>query len=132
MMVLVDTSVWIDFFSDKESREVSYLTEAIESEESICYTGVILQELFQGIQSSKERNFIENSFLPFVELFPSRSTYKLAAELFRKSRKAGHPIRSSMDCLIASCCIENGALILENDRDYEFISQVSKLRRIRG
>lgn len=129
-MLLVDTSVWIDFFGDKETEEVRMLNASLESEETICFTGIILQELFQGIRSRRQRKAVEDCFLPFVEFFPTRSTYKLAAELFRSSRETGHPIRSSIDCLIGACCIENGAKILENDRDYAYLSKVSKLQRI--
>lgn len=130
-MILVDTSVWIDFFADRETEEVLFLCESLESEETICFTGIILQELFQGIRSASQRRMIEGCFRPFVEFFPARSTYLQAAELFRKSRAAGYQIRSSVDCLIASCCLENKARILERDRDYAFISAVSNLQRIR-
>lgn len=128
-MVLVDTSVWIDFFADRRTDQVEFLSEFLENEETVCFTGIILQELFQGIRSAKQRKAIEDCFLPLVEFFPSRSTYLLAAELFRKSRESGHQIRSSVDCLIASCCIENKAKILENDKDYEYIAAISKLQR---
>jgi predicted nucleic acid-binding protein len=131
-MLMVDTSVWIDFLADRETPEVAYLQESVEAEETLCFTGVILQELFQGMRSNEQRHVVEHSFLPFVEIFPSRSTYLLAADLFRKSREAGHPIRSSIDCLIAACCIEQNAVILENDRDYAYIAKVSKLQRVQS
>lgn len=130
-MVFVDTSVWIDFFADRKTEQVDLLSNFLENEETLCFTGIILQELFQGIRSARQRRKIEACFLPFVELFPSRSTYLLAAEVFRKSRESGHPIRSSVDCLIAACCIENNAMILERDRDYAYIAAISKLQVMR-
>jgi predicted nucleic acid-binding protein len=128
-MIFVDTSAWIDFFRDKDTEEVRYLANALE-EDTIAYTGMVLQELFQGISSAKKRDLVEESFEPFVEIFPSRSTYRLAAELFRKSRGKGHPIRSSVDCLFAACCLEQNLELLEKDRDYLYISQISRLKRI--
>jgi hypothetical protein len=128
-MIFVDTSVWIDFFRGKDTEEIRYLSLALE-EETIAYTGMVLQELFQGIPSARKRDLVEKSFAPFVEIFPSRSTYRLAAELFRKSREKGHPIRSSVDCFFAACCLEQNLEILERDRDYWYISQVSRLNRI--
>ena len=128
-MIFIDTSVWIDFFRDEDSAEVRYLTNALE-EDTIAFTGLVLQELFQGIGSAKERNLVEESFGPFVEIFPSRSTNRLAAELFRKSREKGHPIRSSVVCFFAACCLEQNLEILEKDRDYLYISQISRLKRI--
>jgi predicted nucleic acid-binding protein len=128
-MIFVDTSVWIDFFRDEDNAEVRYLTNALE-EDTIAYTGMVLQELFQGISSAKKRDLVEECFEPFVEIFPSRSTYRLAGELFRKSREKGHPIRSSVDCLFSACCLEQNLEILEKDRDYLYISQISRLKRI--
>jgi len=129
-MLFVDTSVWIDFLNDEDTKEVAYLTNSLE-EETILFTGMVLQELLQGIRSARKRKLLEESFIPFVEVFPSRSTYKLGADLFRKSRENGHQIRSSVDCLFAACCIEQKASILENDRDYEFIALISSLKRIK-
>jgi predicted nucleic acid-binding protein len=127
-MIFVDTSVWIDFLADRETREVASLIEALEKEESIGYTGLVIQELFQGIQSSKKRDQIESSFEPFIEVFPNRGSHKSAAKLFRDSRANGHPIRSSADCLIAACCIEHGFELLHNDRDFEYLAEISKLK----
>ena len=127
-MIFVDTSVWIDFLAGRETKEVASLIEAMEREESIGYTGLVIQELFQGIQSPKNRDQIESSFEPFIELFPNRESYKLAAKLFRDSRAKGHPIRSSIDCLIAACCIEHGLELLHNDRDFEYLTKISKLK----
>ena len=131
-MLMVDTSVWIDFLADRETPEVAYLQESVEAEETLCFTGVILQELFQGMRSNEQRHVVEHSFLPFVEIFPSRSTYLLAADLFRKSREAGHPIRSSIDCHLAACFIEQNAVIIETDRDYAYIAKVSNLQLVKS
>jgi predicted nucleic acid-binding protein len=127
-MIFVDTSVWIDLFRDEKNSKVATLTEILEEGESICFAGVILQEIFQGVESPQHRQQIENSFAPFVEIFPNRNTYLGAAELYRKSRQNGHPIRSSIDCLIAACCIEHDLELLEKDRDFKFLSQVSSLK----
>ena len=127
-MIFVDTSVWIDFLADRETRKVASLIEALEKEESISYTGLVIQELFQGIQSPKRRDQVEISFEPFIEVFPNRESYKLAAKLFRDSRTKGHPIRSSIDCLIAACCIEHGFELLHNDRDFDYLAKISKLK----
>jgi predicted nucleic acid-binding protein len=127
-MILVDTSVWIDLFANNSGPEIELLIQGIYGDETICFTGVILQEIFQGVSSSKQRKEIEDSFAPFVEIFPSRSTYLLAAELFRKSRSNGHPIRSSVDCLIAACCIEHDLELLEKDRDFKYLCLVSNLK----
>jgi predicted nucleic acid-binding protein len=129
-MVFVDTSVWIDFLGNRASPQVDCLLASLEKEDTIYFTGLILQEIFQGVASARTRKAIEESFLPFVEIFPTRSTYLLAAELFRKSRAKGHPIRSSVDCLIAACCVEHKLPLLEKDRDFKYVEEVSALNRI--
>ena len=127
-MLFVDTSVWIRFFADQETSEVDRLTVALEEEEAtIAFTGVILQEIMQGVGKKKLRESIEQSFEPFVEIFPSRKTYLMAAELYRASRKNGHQIRSSADCLIAACCIEHKVPLLTEDSDFKYLSEVSSL-----
>lgn len=127
-MILADTSVWIDFFDSKDNEKVQLLESSLELEESIAFTGVILQEIFQGVNSKRERNVIEECFIPFIELYPQRSTYLLASDLYRDCRGHGFTIRSSIDCLIAACCIENDCKILHKDRDYDYICRVSNLR----
>jgi hypothetical protein len=112
-MVFVDTSVWIDFLGNRTNPQVDCLLAFLEQEETIYFTGFILQEIFQGVASARARKAIEESFVPFIEIFPTRSTHLLAANIFRKSRAKGHPIRSSVDCLIAACCIEHKLLLLE-------------------
>lgn len=126
-MIFVDTSVWIDFLANKDTSGVINLVHALESEETVCYTGLIIQEIFQGISSAKKREKIEDGFSPFIEIFPDRDTYKLAAKLFRDSRSNGHPIRSSIDCLIGACCIEHHLLLLANDWDFKYLTEISNL-----
>jgi predicted nucleic acid-binding protein len=127
-MLFVDTSVWIDFLADRENRQVNLLVTALEDEETVCYTGIVIQELFQGIDSSKFRLQIEKGFEPMIEIFPNRKTYGSAATLYRDSRSNGHQIRSSIDCLIAACCIEHKLELLHHDRDFDYIAEISKLR----
>ena len=127
-MIFVDTSVWIDLFRDQINPQLEILVRALGDEETLCFSGVVLQEIFQGVSSSKQRRKIEESFAPFVEIFPNRSTYLLAADLFRQSKSQGHPIRNSVDCLIAACCIEHDLQLLENDRDFKYLREVSDLR----
>ena len=85
-MVLVDTGVWIDFLAGTETKEVRLLILLLEQEESIAFTGQILQELMQGCSNDKDAQRIEDYFLPFVEIRPQRSSYRLAAKIFRDCR----------------------------------------------
>ncbi len=123
-MVLVDTSVWIDFLAGRSTPETGLVISLLEGRETICHTGQILQELMQGCPDDRSAKIIEAHFEPFIELFPQRSSYSLAAKIYRDCRRKGYTIRSSVDCLIAAIAIESGARILHKDRDFDFISKL--------
>jgi predicted nucleic acid-binding protein len=127
-MVFVDTSVWIEFFAGRDGPEVNTLIQLLDEGHTILYSGLVLQELFQGIASDTDRVQVEAHFHPFIEIFPTRETHKLAADLYRAARKRGFQIRSSIDCLFAACCLKQNARILARDRDFNYLAQVSELK----
>ncbi|MFV0337060.1 MAG: PIN domain nuclease [Chthoniobacterales bacterium] len=96
----MDTSVWIDFLAGRRISEVERMFSLLEDERTIVYTGFILLELLQGCADDRGANAIESHFEPFIEIFPQRSTYRLAAKIFRDCRRCGYTIRSSADCLL--------------------------------
>jgi len=130
-MILVDTGVWIDFLAGRTTPEVGIVVSLLEEKETICYTGQILQELMQGCSDDTDAKTIEVHFEPFIELFPRRSSYSLAAKIFRDCRKHGYTIRSPVDCLIAACAIENDCHVHQKDRDFRFIEEVCGLKILR-
>jgi predicted nucleic acid-binding protein len=127
-MILIDTGVWIDFLAGRQTPEVEVVSSILNEEESIVFASVILQELMQGCATDGDANIIENHFEPFIEVFPQRSTYKLAAKIFRDCRSKGYTIRSSVDCLIAACALEHDCFVHHKDRDFAFIEKVCGLK----
>ncbi len=123
MKVLVDTTVWIDFFRGTESKHVATLEEAIRNREDICCCGFVLTEVLQGIKDEKELVSIKRLFEGLIYLNDDRSTFELGATIYRELRRKGTTIRNSVDCLIAATVIQHGVGFLENDRDYTFINQ---------
>lgn len=127
-MILVDTSVWIDFLVGAPSAHRKLLHVLIEEEEDLCLTEIILTEILQGIRSDTQFKKIK-SFLkefPVVSL-KGISSYLHAAELYRKCRKQGYTIRSTIDCLIAVVAIENRFGLFVKDRDFHAIAKVEPL-----
>lgn len=122
-MILVDTSVWIDFFANNQKPHVLTLIEIIEKKIDICLCGVILTEILQGLKNEKEYLKIQESFESFVFLNMSKSTFILAANIFRDLRKRGITIRKTIDCVIAATSIEHNIVLLHNDRDFEPIEK---------
>ena len=127
-MVLVDTSVWIDFLKGEESPEGKKLEELLEEEKDIFTTGIIVQEILSGIKEKKLRKEIKEDLERLVLIMPSLDTHISAAEIYDKCRKKGFNIRSGSDCLIAALAIEYDIGLLQKDRDFKFIAEVHPLK----
>ena len=129
-MVLVDTSVWVDYFRAVESKEAAYLRSLIENQEDLCVSGIILTEVLQGIVREGEYKTVK-SMLDFLIFLPdSKASYELAAEIYRATRSKGETIRNTIDCLIAASAIMHHALLLQNDKDFLAIARFSKLKLV--
>ena len=129
MKILVDTSVWIDFFNGDDSKFVQTLSEFIRNGEEIGTCGLIISEFFQGLKSDKSYHKLLPYFEDMVYLKPREpDTYLDAAILFRKLKKQGISIRSTVDCLIACLASESDFLILSKDRDFSYICESSLCR----
>ena len=127
-MVLVDTTVWIDFFFGRNEPHVLMLQELIENEADLSLCGVILAEILQGIRS--DTDFVKTKeYLNDLIFLPMRqATFLRSAEIYRSLRKQGITIRKPIDCMIASVAIEYDIHLLHNDRDFDHIAEHSKLR----
>jgi predicted nucleic acid-binding protein len=128
MMVLVDTTVWIDFFGGSSTPQVARLQELIESDEDLCLCGVILAETLQGIRSNAEY-LRTKEHLDSLIFFPMhRAIFVSAAEIYRALRKKGVTVRKPVDCMIASLAIAHDLSLLHNDRDFDHIAEHSQLK----
>ena len=119
MIVVVDTSVWIDFFSGRSTRHVETLEQLLTVGDDVCLCGVILAEILQGIRSEIDYRKTK-AYLEFLLYLPmDRRTFERAAEIYRSLRKKGVTVRKPVDCMIASVAIEQGIPLLHNDRDFD-------------
>ncbi len=128
-MVIVDTSVWIEVFR----REGSLDLESILDFDEVATCLPIIQEVLQGFRhQSAFRTAREAMFsLPRIEDPMSLSLFEDAVDLYRRARRRGLTIRSSVDCLIAACALRHDLQVLHSDRDYEALCDVSSLRQRR-
>ncbi|MDB4901913.1 MAG: PilT protein domain protein [Mucilaginibacter sp.] len=127
-IVLVDTSVWINFFKAKETDASLFLKNNL-SNIIIATCPVIIQEVLQGIVSDKEFKVIHSYFNNLIRF--TDNPYLLAhdaAMLYRNLRKNGITIRKPNDCLIAMYAIKNGVALLNNDRDFQMIAKYASLK----
>ncbi len=128
-MILVDTSVWIDFLHGKNSIYRHALHNLIEKEEDVCISGIILTEILQGIRDDEIFSEIKCYLLEFPIYNPKDvDTYIFASNIFRQCKKKGKTVRKTVDCLIAAIAIENGLILLHNDRDFDSIKQCADLK----
>jgi predicted nucleic acid-binding protein len=131
-MILVDTSIWIDFLRGENSSERRLLHKLIEDEEEISITGIVLTEILQGIKEDKKYQITKNYLLKFPMYEPSGiNTYIDAARIYRECRNNGKTVRSTIDCIVAAICLENDLSILHKDRDYDIIQEFVGLKVVK-
>lgn len=125
-MILVDTSIWIDFFNGSDSIFKRKLHQLIE-EDDLCISDLILMEILQGIKLETDFQKVKEHLLSFpVFALKSTASYIKAANIYRECRKKGVTVRKSIDCIIAQTAIENKLLLFHNDKDFDLIASVIK------
>jgi predicted nucleic acid-binding protein len=118
-LILVDSSVWIDYFNGTTTTAVERLDQLLGSEQ-LAIGDLILTEVLQGFASERDFRAAEQMLtsLQVVEL-GGRETAIQAAKNFRVLRKAGVTVPKTIDTVIATRCIESGYELLHDDRDFE-------------
>jgi predicted nucleic acid-binding protein len=131
MVILVDTSVWIDYFNGLGSIEVDFLTVCIAEQRPIVFPGLVLTEILLGVRNEAQADQVAATLRAF-ELAPelTRSDYEDAAAIYRACRARGMTVRSTIDCLIAQLCLRYDYELLTHDRDFEVIRRFFPLRRV--
>lgn len=122
-MILVDTSIWIDFFAGRNSSQVQMLEYLIQTDADLALCGVILTEILQGIRNDKQHKQVRDYLEPLLRLEIIEPIWLEAAEVYRSLRKKGFTIRKTNDCIIAATALHYKACLLHNDRDFEAIQQ---------
>lgn len=129
MKILVDTSVWADFFNGFASPQERDLARLLAGNDEICTCGVVVSEVFQGLRREKGRTEIGRLFRELVFLEPSGiDAYLRAANVYRTLRQRGVTVRSTIDCLIAVIADENDCDVLARDRDLSAILQTGLVK----
>ena len=128
-MIVVDTTVWIDFLEARGTLFDLHLKALMEEGAPLTLTDIIYCEVLQGIvQDVKFRR--TRAILRAYPILRVRGlkTFEHAANIYRACRKRGLTVRRTMDCLIAATCLEAGTELYHNDRDFEAIATVKGLR----
>jgi predicted nucleic acid-binding protein len=126
VLLLVDTSVWIEVFR-KPSR---FRLETVAKLDEVATCLPVIQEVLQGFRDEAAFRIAREAMfaLPVVESPLRREVIEEAVDLYRSARRVGRTVRSSVDCLIAACAIRHGLTVLHRDRDYGTLAELSPLK----
>jgi len=118
-MVIVDTTVWIDYLRGLQNAETNYFDREL-GRQRFGLTDLILCEILQGLKGEHASNRVLRELRRF-ELFESggEELAVAAARNFRNLRRQGHTVRKTIDCLIATYCLRHGHSLLHRDRDFD-------------
>jgi len=118
-MVIVDTTVWIDYLGGITNPETQWLDNEI-GQQPIGLTDIILCEVLQGIRDDPAFAHVRKNLLEF-DVFNSGGTDLAiaSAQNFRYLRSLGITVRKTIDCLIATFCLEKKHALLHRDRDFD-------------
>ena len=117
-MIMVDSSVWIDYFNGTTTEASNYLDASLGNR-NLVIGDLILTEVLQGFKSDKDFNQgkILLTTLDIHSLVSQELAIKSAGN-FRYFRKKGITVRKTIDVIIATYCIENGIALLHSDKDF--------------
>ena len=117
-MILVDSTVWIDYFRSADTPQVALL-DSYFGNTLIAVGDLIAAEVLQGVRDEREFKLVKKTLDAFVHI--DLVGYQLAvkaSENYRALRDRGFTIRKTISTLIATYCIENGLTLLHADRDF--------------
>jgi predicted nucleic acid-binding protein len=130
--VIVDTSVWIDFFAGRDTWQVELLAQELQDEHPVGLTDVVYTEILQGIRHDGDLLAIERQLLALDILrLEGLDDFRAAAQLYRAARREGLTIRRTADCLIAAVCVRADRPLLHHDADFDHLALVSALQVVK-
>jgi predicted nucleic acid-binding protein len=129
-MILVDTSVLIDFFRGTKNKESRKFESVLQMKIPFGINSFIFQEILQGADSDKDYHLLKNYLATQIFYNPKDSveSFAKAARIYMDCRKKGITIRSTIDCIIALTALEHDLFLLHNDNDYVLMQKVVPLK----
>jgi len=122
-VIVVDSSVWIDFLNGRSARHVGRL-QALLGAEEIVVGDLMLCEVLQDMASEREARQVEVLLRRFAIIpMAGQAIAVIAARNFRYLRRRGITIRKTIDLLIGAWCIESRTALLHNDNDFRSMAR---------
>ena len=127
-MVIVDTTVWIDYLGNVNNRQTNWLIREL-GRQPLGLIDIILCEVLQGIRSDAAFAGVRHDLEKFYIFNTGGSELAVAAaQNYRRLRQAWYTVRTTIDCLIATFCLEAGHALLHRDRDFDPFEEYFGLR----
>lgn len=118
-MILVDSSVWIDYFRGVDTAETDKL-DGLLGAQPLAIGDLMLTEVLQGFTSDRDFRQASGLLATLTQIdIAGRDIALKAAQNYRTLRAKGVTIRKTIDTLIATRCIEDGLSLLYSDRDFD-------------
>jgi predicted nucleic acid-binding protein len=118
-MVIVDTTVWVEYLNGHHTAETRWLLNQT-GKENIGLLDLVLSEILQGVRGETQFLELKEQLLEFEVFCPGSVQLAVAAASnFRELRKRGFTVRKTIDCWIATFCIREGHFLLHRDRDFD-------------
>ena len=134
-MILVDSSVWIDYFRGARNRPVAQLLAWLKGGDATVDLGVadlVVFEVMRGFASPKDQKRAHDLLLALdVVEIGGLDNALLAAEHYSALRAQGYTVRSPIDVLLASFCIRHGHMLLHRDADFDVMAALRGLQVVR-
>jgi predicted nucleic acid-binding protein len=129
-VILVDSSVWIDFFNGRDTRQTDLLDKLL-GEEEVLIGDLIYVEVLQGFRREREFQRAKHALdaLPLADLL-GRGIALASAMNYRTLRQRAITVRGTIDVIIATFCVRNGHILLHADRDFEPMREHLGLRTL--
>ncbi|MEJ7833972.1 MAG: PIN domain nuclease [Nocardioides sp.] len=125
-MRLVDSSVWVDYLHNAPTRSAQWLDAAL-LDGPPALTEPVLMEVLAGLSDHESRRFETLvSTLELAAVTPDID-YRVAADIYRATRRVGRTVRQLNDCLIAAVALRTGATLVHKDVDFEVIAEIFQL-----
>jgi len=122
-LIVVDTSVWIDFFDHPATLQAQKLKHLIEQDSGLAIVDISLTEILRGIKDEKIFLSVQEALNHFPVLAPQgQETFVLAAQICRECARRGKTISKTIDAYIAAVVIERKAQLFHKDKDFDVIA----------
>ena len=127
-MVIVDTTVWIDYLGGITNLQASWLDRELDRQR-LGLTDIILCEVLQGVRTDAAFHRVRRELLKFEVFQTGGIDLAVTAAVNRRSlRQHGYTVRKTIDCLIASFCLLQGHWLLHRDHDFDLFEKHLGLR----